>query len=53
MISKVIQDSDKKYFMKNQKVKMVLQKLQQTEKQMEMLITKRNIQLAELFTITK
>ena len=46
-------ESDKKYFMKNQKVKMVLQKLQQTERQLEMLLTKRNIQLAELFNMIK
>ncbi len=53
MISKILFDSDKKYFMKNQKVKMVLQKLQQTEKQLEMLLTKRNTQLSELFNMIK
>ncbi len=53
MISKSIQEADKKYFMKNPRAKMLLQKINQTEKQMEMLITKRNIQLAELFTFTK
>ena len=53
MISKSLQEAHKKLFMKNTKAKMLLQKLQQTEKQMEMLITKRDIQLAELFTITK
>ena len=53
MISKILLDSDKKYFMKNQKVKMVLQKLQQTEKQLEMLLMKRNIQITELFSLIK
>ena len=53
MISRTLQDSDKKYFMKNQKVMMVLRKLQQTEKQLEMLLTKRNIQIAELFSMIK
>jgi len=53
MISKSLQEADKKYFMKNTKAKMLLQKLQQTERQMDMLMTKRNIQLAELFTFTK
>jgi len=53
MISKVLQESDKKYFMKNQKVKMVLQRLQQTEKQLEMLFTKRNLQITELFSMIK
>ena len=53
MISKSLQEADKKYFMKNTKAKMLLQKLQQTEKQMDMLMTKRNIQLAELFTLIK
>ena len=53
MISKILQDSDKKYFMKNQKVMMVLRKLQQTEKQLEMLLTKRNIQITELFSMIK
>jgi hypothetical protein len=53
MISKSLQEADKKYFMKNTRAKMLLQKINQTEKQMEMLITKRNIQLAELFAFTK
>ena len=53
MISKSLQEADKKYFMKNPRAKMLLQKITQTEKQMEMLTTKRDIQLAELFTITK
>ena len=53
MISKSLQEADKKYFIKNTKAKMLLQKLQQTEKQMDMLMTKRNIQLAELFTLIK
>ena len=53
MISKILLDSDKKYFMKNQKVKMVLQKLQQTERQLEMLLMKRNIQITELFSLIK
>ena len=53
MISKSLQEADKKLFMKNTKAKMLLQKLNQTEKQIEMLITKRDIQLAELFTLIK
>ena len=53
MISKSLQEADKKYLMKNTKAKMLLQKLNQTEKQMDMLMTKRNIQLAELFTLIK
>jgi hypothetical protein len=53
MISKSIQEADKKLFVRNVKAKMLLQKLHQTEKQLEILFTKRNIQLAELFTITK
>ena len=53
MISKVLQESDKKYFMKNQKVKMVLQKLQKTEKQMELLLHRRNLQITELFSVIK
>ena len=53
MISKILLDSDKKCFMKNQKVKMVLQKLQQTERQLEMLLMKRNIQITELFSLIK
>ena len=53
MISKSLQEADKKYFMKNTRAKMLLQKLQQTERQMDMLMTKRNIQLAELFTFIK
>ena len=53
MISKSLQEADKKLFMKNTKAKMLLQKLSQTERQMNMLITKRNIQLAELFTLIK
>ena len=51
MISKSIQDSNKQFFVKNNKAKMSLQKLTQTEKQIEMLFTKRNIQLAELFSM--
>ena len=53
MISKILLDSDKKYFMKNQKVMMVLRKLQQTEKQLEMVLQKRNIQITELFSMIK
>ena len=53
MISKSIQEANKKYFMKNPKAKMLWQKINQTEKQIEMLFTKRNIQLAELFTLIK
>ena len=53
MISKSLQEADKKLFMKNTKAKMLPQKLNQTERQMDMLMTKRNIQLAELFTLIK
>ena len=53
MISKILQEADKKLFRKDPKAKMLLQKINQTEKQMEMLTTKRNILLSELFTITK
>ena len=53
MISKSIQESNKQFFLRNSKAKMLLQKLIQTEKQMEMLFTKRNIQLAELFSMIK
>ena len=53
MISKSLQEADKKYFIKNTRAKILLQKLNQTEKQMDMLMTKRNIQLAELFTLIK
>ena len=53
MISKTINDTDKKYFMKNNKAKIILQKLTQTEKQLDMLIVKRNNQLSELFTLMK
>jgi len=53
MIGKILQESDRKYFTSNTKVKIVLQKLQQTEKQLEMLMTKRNIQITELFSMMK
>ena len=50
MISKAILESNKKYFLKNPKEKMLLQKITQTEKQMSMLQTKMNLQLAELYS---
>ena len=50
MISKTILESNKKYFLKNPKEKMLLHKITQTEKQMAMLQTKLNIQLAELYS---
>ena len=53
MISKSLQEADKKLFMKNTKAKILLQKLKQTDQQMDMLMTKRNIQLVELFTLIK
>ena len=53
MISKSIQESNKQFFVKNSKAKMLLQKLNQTEKQIQMLYTKRNIQLADLFSMIK
>ena len=53
MISKSIQEANKKYFMKNPKAKMLWQKIHQTDKQLEMLLTKRDIQVAELFTFIK
>jgi len=53
MISKSIQESNKQFFVKNTKAKMLLQKLNQTERQLEMLFTKRNIQVAELFSLLK
>ena len=53
MISKSIQENNKQFFMKNAKAKMLLQKLNQTEKQIQMLFAKRNIQVAELFSVIK
>ena len=53
MISKSIQESNKHFFMKNAKAKMLLQKLNQTEKQIQMLFTKRTIQITELFSLIK
>ena len=53
MISKSIQESNKPFFVKNTKAKMLLQKLTQTEKQIMMLFTKRNIQITELFSMIK
>ena len=53
MISKSIQENNKQFFVKNTKAKMALQKLLQTEKQLEMLFTKRNIQLNDLISLIK
>ena len=53
MISKSIQESNKQFFVKNTKAKMLLQKLNQTEKQIQMLFTKRTIQITELFSMIK
>ena len=53
MISKSIQESNKQFFVKNTKAKMLLQKLNLTEKQIMMLFTKRNIQITELFSMIK
>jgi hypothetical protein len=53
MISKSLQESNKKFFLKHPKEKMKLQRLQQTEKQLEMLLTKRNLQITELFSVIK
>jgi hypothetical protein len=53
MISKSLQESNKKFFLKHPKAKMLLQKLHQNEKQIEVLLQKRNIQVAELFTMIK
>jgi hypothetical protein len=53
MISKSIQESNKSFFVKNTKAKILLQKLNQTERQIEMLFTKRNIQLNDLISLIK
>jgi hypothetical protein len=53
MISKSIQESDKKFFVKNTKAKILIQKLHQTERQIEILFTKRNIQLNDLISLIK
>ena len=53
MLGKSIQENNKHLFLKNTKAKMLLQKLNQTEKQIEMLFSKRNIQIAELFSMIK
>ena len=53
MISKSIQESNKSFFVKNTKAKMLLQKLNQTEKQIMMLFTKRDLQITELFSLIK
>ena len=53
MISKSLQESNKKFFLKNPKEKMKLQKLQQTERQLEILLMKRNIQITDLFSLIK
>ena len=53
MLGKSIQENNKHLFVKNTKAKMLLQKLNQTEKQIEMLFRKRNIQIAELFSMIK
>ena len=53
MISKSIQENNQQFLKNNAKAKMLLQKLNQTEKQIQMLFTKRNIQLADLFSMIK
>ena len=53
MISKSIQESNKQFFVKKTKAKILLQKLNQTERQITMLFTKRNIQITELFSMIK
>ena len=53
MISKSIHEGNKQFFVKNTKAKMLLQKLTQTEKQLEMLLTKRNIQLNDLISLIR
>ena len=53
MISKSIQESNKQFFVKNTKAKILLQKLNQTERQITMSFTKRNIQITELFSMIK
>jgi hypothetical protein len=53
MLGKSIQENNKHLFVKNTKAKMLLQKLNHNEKQIEMLLQKRNIQVAELFTMIK
>ena len=53
MISKSLQESNKKFFLKNPKEKMKLQRLQQTEKQLMMLLSKMEIQITELFSLIK
>ena len=53
MISKSIQESNKQFFVKNSKAKMLLQKLNQTERQITVLFTKRNLQITELFSVIK
>ena len=53
MISKSIQENNKQFLKNNAKAKMLLQKLNQTEKQIQMLFTKRTIQITELFSLIK
>ena len=53
MISKSIQESNKQFFVKNSKAKMLLRKLNQTERQITVLFTKRNLQITELFSMRK
>ena len=53
MISKSIQESNKQFFVKNSKAKMLLRKLNQTERQITVLFTKRNLQITELFSVIK
>ena len=53
MISKSIQEGNKQFFVKNSKARMSLQKLLQTKKQLEMLFTKRNIQLNDLILLIR
>ena len=53
MLSKSLQESNKKFFLKHPKEKMKLQRLQQTEKQLMMLLSKMEMQITELFSLIK
>ena len=53
MISKSLLESNRQFFLKNPREKMKVKKLEQTEKQLEMLITKYKIQITELFSLIK
>ena len=51
MISITLLDADKKYFQQNRKAEMERKKLNQVEKQLQMLFTKRDYILANLYTM--